>query len=249
MRGIYEAYAPIYRRINQGAWSEYLARWTLDWLHTRGIVTGRAIDWGCGDGAAAVHFAQAGWRVVGIDRSRAMLRLAQHRPQPADMLSWREGDLCRGWIDQPADVATAFYDTLNYLTSVADLQAGWRTLAQSIVRGGYIIIDVNTSYEYETAWNGRYLITADTEDVFVLNRLHYAAATRLATGRITWFAREAEADLWQRGSETHRQRGHSDEEILTAITQAGLTLVERRTPQHEPPHPTATRLIYIAQKE
>ncbi|HEX6289967.1 MAG TPA: class I SAM-dependent methyltransferase [Herpetosiphonaceae bacterium] len=249
MRGIYEAYAPIYRQMNQGAWSERMARWTLGWLAARGVAEGRVVDWGCGDGAAAVSFAQAGWHVQGIDRSRAMLALARRRPQPAGRIAWHEADLCSAPVEQPGELATAFYDTLNYLTSIADLGTAWRTLARSIVRGGYVIADVNTPYEYTTAWTGQYVITADRDDLLVLNRLRYAADTRLATGRIIWFAREAASDIWQRGSETHRQRAHSDDEMLAAIEQAGLKLVERRTPQDEPPHPAATRLIYIAQKE
>ena len=248
MRGIYEAYAPVYQQINQGAWSEYLARWTLDWLRGHGIVSGQIVDWGCGEGAAAARFAEAGWQVCGVDRSRAMLDLARRRAQPPG-IDWRAGDLCGAPLDLTCDVATAFYDTLNYLTSVADLQAAWRTLARSIRQGGYVIADVNTPYEYETAWRGQYVITADTDDALVLNRLRYAASSRLATGRIIWFARDAATDLWTRGTEMHRQRAHSDAELIAAITEAGLTLVERCTPQREPPQPTTTRLIYIAQKE
>lgn len=250
MQGIYAAYAPIYLRINQGAWSERLARWTLDWLCERGIVAGRVVDWGCGDGAAAVLFAEAGWQVQGIDRSRQMLVLARGRRQPPGIV-WREGDLCRESappIDPPGDVATAFYDTLNYLTSVEDLQVGWQTLARSIRPGGVVIADLNTPYEYETAWRGQYAITADTEDVLVSNHLRYAADVRIATGRITWFVRDVDSDLWQQGAETHRQRAHSDDEIVAALEGAGLELVGRYTPQNLPPHPAATRLIYVARR-
>ena len=250
MQGIYAAYAPIYLRINQGAWSERLARWTLDWLRERAIVGGRVVDWGCGDGAAAVHFAEAGWQVQGLDRSRQMLALARRRQQPPGII-WREGDLTREDaqpVDPLGDIATAFYDTLNYLTTIEDLQAGWWTLARSIRPGGFVIADLNTPYEYETAWRAQHEITADTEDVLVLNQLRYAADVRIATGRITWFVRDAASDLWQQGSETHRQRAHSDDEVIAAIEGAGLELVGRYTPQNEPPQPTSTRLIYVARR-
>lgn len=250
MQGIYEAYAPIYRRINQSAWSERLACWTLDWLRAQGIAAGRVVDWGCGEGAAAVFFAEAGWQVQGIDRSPSMLALARRRDQPPG-IDWREGDLCRESappVDPPGDVATAFYDTLNYLTTVADLEAGWRTLARSVRPGGWIIADVNTLYEYKTAWRGQYVITADSDDMLVINHLRYADDVRIATGQISWFAREATGDLWRQGAETHRQRAHSDDEMVAAIEQAGLELIGRYTAHDEPPQPTTTRLIYVAHR-
>jgi SAM-dependent methyltransferase len=250
MQGIYAGYAPIYRQIDQGAWSEGMARWTLAWLQQRGIVAGRLVDWGCGDGAAALLFAQSGWQVIGVDRSSAMLALARERQQPPGII-WRAGDLCREStlpFEEPALVATAFYDTLNYLTTVADLAAGWRTLARSVQSGGWIVADVNTAYEYASAWRGQYVVTADREDLLVINHLRYASESRIATGRIIWFVRDAGGDLWRRGSETHRQRAHSDDEIVAAIEQAGLTLIERSTPHGEPPQPTTTRLIYVARR-
>lgn len=245
MPGIYESYAPIYRRIGQGAWSEWMARWTLGWLAARGIGAGDVVDWGCGDGAAALVFAHAGWRVTGIDFSAAMLALARQR---STAITWRHGDLRSTRLDQPAQLATAFYDTLNYMASLDDLEASWRTLANTIESGGYVVADMNTPHEYETIWDGRYVITADTEHALVINRLRYAPGSRLARGRVVWFVREADRNEWRRGAELHIQRAHTDAEIVASITQAGLTLVERRTPQGDAPSETATRSVYIARK-
>ncbi len=242
---MYDSYAPIYRLINQGAWSERMARWTIGWLRERGVTHGRVIDWGCGDGAAGVVFAQAGWAVTGIDRSERMIQLARARDSRID---WRGGDLTQGADVAPGTLATAFYDTLNYLPSIVALRAGWRTLAASVTHGGYIVADVNTPYEYASGWNDRYVITADTDDALVLNRLRYDPAPQLAQGRIIWFAREGHSDVWQRGEETHTQRAHTDEEMVAAIAAAGLRLIARLTPQGKPPTLTATRLIYIARK-
>lgn len=221
-----------------------MARWTIEWLRTRGITTGHVIDWGCGEGTAAAVFAAAGWRVTGVDRSDQMLSLArQHHRQ----IDWRKGDLRDTRLDQTGTLATAFYDTLNYLTTLVDLQAAWRTLADSIRSEGHVIADVNTPYEYASAWDGRYTITADREDVLVLNRLRYNPDTGIATGRIIWFA-TSDGETWQRGSEMHLQRAHTDGEMCQAIDQAGLTLIDRTTPQGDPPSATSTRVIYIARK-
>jgi hypothetical protein len=117
-----------------------------------------------------------------------------------------------------------------------------------VTHGGYVVADVNTPYEYESGWNDRHAITADTDDALVINRLRYDSQTRLGQGRIVWFARESGVDEWRRGEETHTQRAHTDEEIVGAIAAAGLRLVARLTPEGEPPTLTATRLLYIARK-
>lgn len=249
MPAMYDTYAPIYDRIGQGAWSARMARWTLAWLARHAVPPGRAVDWGCGDGTAALSFAAEGWAVQGIDVAPAMLRLAEARAAAAGVAArWQQGDLRRTEIAEPAQLATAFYDTLNYLASLDDLRAGWRMIALSLAPGGYAVADVNTPYEYASAWTGQHTITADSEDAFVVNRLRYNARTGLARGRIVWFARVDGADEWRRGAETHLQRAHTDAEIADAIAAAGLRLLERHTPHGATPSATSTRLIYIAQK-
>ncbi len=226
-----------------------MVAWTLGWLRGHGIETGSVVDWGCGDGTAAVLFASAGWSVQGIDRSPPMLELAQRRARAARLsINFQLGDLRQTQVAQPALLATAFYDTLNYLTSADDLAAGWRMIAHSLEPGGYAIADVNTPYEYASAWTGQHTITADSDDVFVMNRLRYNGRSGIARGRVVWFAREAGSDEWLRGAETHVQRAHTDLELVTAIEQAGLSLLERHTPSGFEPSATATRLIYIAKK-
>ncbi len=249
MPNMYQAYAPIYQHIGQGAWSERMAAWTLDWLGQHGIKAESVVDWGCGDGAAAVLFARSGWYVRGIDHSPAMLELARQRATAAHLpITFQLGDLRVTEVDQPALLATAFYDTLNYLTTADDLAAGWRMIARSIKPGGYAVVDVNTAYEYASAWTGQYAVTADSDDVLVVNRLRYNARSGIARGRVIWFARKADSDQWVRGAETHVQRAHTDVEMVSAIEQAGLSLLERHTPDGSEPSATATRLIYVAYK-
>jgi hypothetical protein len=135
------------------------------------------------------------------------------------------------------------------MVSLDDLRLAWATIARALAPGGYAVADVNTPYEYASAWTGQHTITADSDEVFVVNRLRYNARTGLARGRIVWFARVAGTDEWQRGAETHLQRAHTDAELAEAIADAGLRLLERHTPHGAAPGATSTRLIYIAQKE
>lgn len=242
-----DEYAAICERIGADSWSASVAAWTINWLAARNIAPADMIDWGCGTGAAARTFAAHGWRVTGIDVSDAMLALARKHTLPDRSVEWRKGDLRQPVDVQPATLATAFYDTLNDLADPADFRAAWRTIAATLVPGGYAIVDLQTPYAYATEWRGQPVMMADTDDVLALNRLRYNARSGLARRHIVWFAREAD-DHWRRGAETHVQRAHTDDEVAAAIVEAGLTLVERQTPQGAAPTATATRLIYVAQK-
>src|SRR5262252_2705413 len=48
-------------------------------LRARGTRRGHLVEVGCGSGISAQHFAASGYRVTGIDRSAAMIRLARQR--------------------------------------------------------------------------------------------------------------------------------------------------------------------------
>ncbi len=239
---MYEAYAPMYDRIGQAAWSVRMAAWTLDWLQAHHAHITRVADFGCGTGAAARVFAAAGLTVLGVDCSAAMLAQAQ----PHAGVELISGDIREVVLSPPVDLVTAFYDTLNYLPTYTDLVTAWQRIADAMVVGGYVVVDVNTVTTYAEGWNERDEIISDTDDVFVLNRLQFEALQRIGTGRIMWFVRDG--DTWEGHEEVHIQRAHTNEELRQAITQAGLTIVDRRTPANEPPPDDAPRVIYVAQK-
>lgn len=241
---MYKDYAAVYARIGQAAWSVRMAAWTLDWLALHGIEVQRVADFGCGTGAAAQVFASAGKHVIGVDCAPAMLDQARAHGQGT--IEWLAGDIRTVELAATVDLVVAYYDTLNYLLTIDDLLAVWQTAARALRPGGYAVVDVNTSAAYATDWNDRDTITADRDDLFVLNRLSYRAVTRIGTGRIVWFVREG--DDWIRHEEEHHQRAHSDAEIVEAATRAGLRLIERTTPSGAAVDEQTLRLIYIFQK-
>ena len=55
------------------------APWILDILHQSGVTDGLVVDLGCGSGIWARELADAGYKVLGIDISPAMIKIAQQR--------------------------------------------------------------------------------------------------------------------------------------------------------------------------
>ena len=143
------------------------------------------------------------------------------------------------------DLATCFYDSLNYLTGDGDLELVFESVARLLRPGGHLVFDMNTQAEYST-WDERDVVTYDGRDYLVYNRLDYDADTRLATGRIVWFVREIER--WWRGEETHIQRAWDDGEVSAALARAGLELAARLGPDGAEAGSDAPRVMYVAQR-
>lgn len=142
------------------------------------------------------------------------------------------------------DLATCFYDSLNYLLDDGDLDRVFAGVAAALRPGGYLIFDLNADAEYAT-WDERDVVTYDGRDCMVYNRLSYDPAMRLGTGRIVWFVREIER--WWRGEETHVERAWADAEVVAALAGAGLALVDRLAPSGGRASEDAPRVVYIAQ--
>lgn len=233
---IYEAYAPIYDAIGQDAFGLRMVAWTLDCLAARGERPARVLDLACGTGSVALALAAAGCQVVGVDRSAAMLTIAHGKARDAGAdVAFVEADIrhlttdsedagSRSAVVGPSsvDLATCFYDSLNYLTEDGDLEWVCAGVAAALRPGGWFVFDMNTEAEYEL-WDERDVVTYDGPDCLVYNRLDYDMQARLATGRIVWFVREIER--WWRGEETHIERAWSDAEVRAALVSAGLETV------------------------
>ena len=254
---MYDAYAAVYDAIGHGRFSARMATWVLEWLQAHSTAPKRVLDLACGTGDAALVFAAAGCDVLGVDRSRPMLEIARGKARDAGQaIEFVEGDIrelastftrlhIQTFERSAFDLATCFYDSLNYLTGDGDLDRVFAGVAAALRPGGYLIFDINTSDEYLT-WDERDVVTYDGRDCLVYNRLSYDPDTRLGTGEIVWFVREIER--WWRGEETHTERAWSDAEIASALVDAGLELIERLTPDGAPALDDAPRVVYVARR-
>jgi SAM-dependent methyltransferase len=80
---------------------------------TSGLVTGSALDAGCGEGAEAILLASAGWQVTAVDISTEALSRAAERASaiglPPERVHWVEADLGVWEPDLQFDLVTTHY--------------------------------------------------------------------------------------------------------------------------------------------
>ncbi len=250
---MYSSYAHIYEAIGQGSFAEELVEHILADLPTS---PEHALDLACGTGAASFVLAARGATVVGVDRSPAMLAIAEAKARDRNVpVHFLEADLLRLPVaaDGPLapasfDLITCLYDSLNYLLNDNDLHTVCAAASTLLRPGGRFVFDLNTEAEF-LSWGDDEddQVVHDAGGIFVYNRLSYKANQRRASGRIVWLVRDTN-ERWWRDEEIHVERAWYDAEVLNALADNGLRLLARRTPRWEPADAHAPRVVYCAER-
>ena len=193
------------------------------------------LEIGCGTGAHAVELAELGFDVAGVDMSEGMLEAAEARrsslrPELAAKLEFAHGDARSVRLGRKFDAVISLFHVMSYQTSNADLAAAFATAREHLEPGGVFVFDCwygpavlrqwpavtrkNLSDEAtEVARTAEPVIHA-TENVVDVNY------TVIVTDKLT----RASETL----RETHRMRYLFTPEIESALSTAGMTLVDSR---------------------
>lgn len=222
----YEVLATLYDVAGWGAFSERMADRVFPLAAKHGLSEIRHIvDVACGTGIAAAKFAEAGYCVTGVDRSPQMLAQARKRVAGAGLreVTLVEADMCDFALNEPVDLVTCMYDSLNYLLEMADLAAAFRCAAATLRDDGLYIFDMNTIFGLAEQWGSRDFIRGDTDDWFIVGRTRWDHESSINTLIFHGFIRRGQ--LWERFTETHVQRGYSVAKIRALLERAGLTVL------------------------
>jgi SAM-dependent methyltransferase len=187
-------------------------------LRRRGPARGLVIDLGCGSGILSEQVAAAGYEVLGIDVSPAMLELARGRVPNGRFVV---GSLFTAELP-PCVAVAAVGEALNYLFDAGNtrraLERLFRRVAAALCPGGLFVGDA--AGPGRVVGRGPVLRHAQGDDWAVLVRSEEDRRRRLLTRDITSFRKVGE--LYRRDREVHRQRLLPPEELATDLRAAGL---------------------------
>jgi 2-polyprenyl-3-methyl-5-hydroxy-6-metoxy-1,4-benzoquinol methylase len=248
--GIYEGFAPFFAKGNYPAYSQRVAGVLPSLLQELRCKPHDILDVACGEGTFAVAMAKQGYRVVAIDQSAAMLKLARQRAKREGVgVNFRQQEMQNLTFEQQFDLVTCWYDSLNYLLDLNDVRATFSGVARALRPTGLFMFDVNTIYRLSLLAR-RYacVVERETIDVFQVHRHTYDVERNIATFHIIGFAKEN--GHWKRVEEVHRERGYTSEALRMCLQDARLreracweNLQERRSPT-----PKSRRLYFVVQK-
>ncbi|HEY8446477.1 MAG TPA: class I SAM-dependent methyltransferase [Thermomicrobiales bacterium] len=228
----YSRYAEVYDKIGQRVFGEHIAEATLAWLSERGVQPRRIADLACGTGAATLVFAAIGATVYGVDRSPEMLAVAAKVMTDAGLsVEWLCQDIRDLCLPEPVDLATCFFDSVNYLTEDGDLPRFFARVHHALVPGGYFVFDLNTRRRLADAWGDACIIAADREDLFGIYRSWFDPATDLSPLQLTFFVRDdsqPSESCWVRFDEEHVERAYALADVAAWLADAGFDVVDVR---------------------
>lgn len=97
------------------------------------------LEVGCGNGRIASRLGAQGFRVSGIDCSRAMIEEAQ---KISDQVEWIEADVRNFSLGKKFQLITFPFDGLQHLLSIKDIGSGLDCIGNHLDQNGRFVVDV-----------------------------------------------------------------------------------------------------------
>jgi SAM-dependent methyltransferase len=187
-------------------------------------VRGRVVDLGCGSGVWARALTDAGYEVLGIDVSAAMLRRARRN---APRARWRRASLFRAALP-PCGAVTAIGECVSYAFDRAAgpsaLERLFRRVHAALAPGGVFVFDVLEPGQL--APGAVRHVHREGDDWATLVDATEDPRRRVLTRRITSFRRVGAR--WRRGREIHRVRLYERTTLRRALARTGFAVRELR---------------------
>jgi SAM-dependent methyltransferase len=249
----YDRYAALYDSSGQVRFALLVDTYLQEVLARHPVSGQRMLDLACGTGTLALCMADAGWHTVGLDLSPAMIDQAQAKAAggtPVGSARFVVGDMRHireVFAPSSFNLVTCTYDSLNYMTSEADLLACFESAAYALCPGGLFIGDMNTRHFLEFEWGE--CVVRELEGFVQIEQSYFDPDTAISTMVLTGFVGNDD-DGYERFDELHVERAYPPELVEALLTRAGLTIEARYDSfTTSPPGPQAQRIFWIARRD
>ena len=225
MQAYYKADLAYIHDVGYGDYALKSALGILNILNQNHIPEGLIVDLGCGSGLSALEFTKAGYRVLGIDISEAMISLARTRvSQP--QAEFRVASLFTTDIPQ-CKVVTSIGECLNYLfdpdNNVQLLIQLFERTYKALMPGGLFIFDIA---EPGQVGNNSQHFTEGPDWIVLIEKEENSEQSTLTRRIIT--LRQV-GDKYTRDDEVHHMHLYRSTDIAHKLRQVGFKVQTMRS--------------------
>ncbi len=162
---------------------QYWRKLLLQAVSERNLKVRTLIDLMCGTGNSTIPWIRrAGWSVVGVDGSAAMLRQARKK---SDRIRWYCQDIRKLRLSKRAEAVTCHGDALNHVLSPEALQQVFHRVAGVLNPNGLFLFDISTEHWFRWLHERDKLWTIGKNYMMASNR--YDPKRRIVEFRQLWF--------------------------------------------------------------
>lgn len=245
----YSYFAAVYDELTENVEYSRRADYICSLLSENGINGGLLLDLACGTGSMSIEMSKRGFDVTGIDLSEEMLCEAQSK-------AYEQGEqilfLCQDMrsIDLYGTIGCAVctLDSLNHLTSQADLLKAFKNVSLFLEDGGIFIFDMNTPYKHRE-------ILGNNAFVYELDGLFCVWQNSLLndgkTVEISLDFFESEDGInYCRYSESFSEKAYESEIVKNLLNEAELEFVaEYKELTHDAPDEKTERTVFVTRRK
>lgn len=178
----YNEFAYFYDEFNGAADYDALFAYIQNELAAHGVTEGILADLGCGTGDLTLMLTQAGYDVIGIDRSEEMLSVLREKADELGLtgkLLLLQQDLLELDLYGTIRAAVSTFDTFSHIGPRDRFEQAIRNAAYFMEKGGVFVFDLNTPYKHQ------HILAGQTFDLEAEDALcHWTNQYDEATGRV-----------------------------------------------------------------
>ncbi|MGN0804893.1 MAG: class I SAM-dependent DNA methyltransferase [Candidatus Coproplasma sp.] len=198
-------------------WSQYL----LNKLKSCGeLYTG--LDIGCGNGYFTRAFNKAGYKTDGVDISPTMLTVAREKSAKEGVrCEFLLGDITKLKVIRRVDFCTAINDCINYVPKT-QLKKAFSKVYSALNAQGVFLFDISSQNKIKNVLGDNIFGDAGEDISYIWFNEQTEDGVKM---ELTFFVR-GENGQYRRYDETHYQYAHSEDEIISALKEAGFKRIE-----------------------
>ncbi len=185
------------------------------------------LDLGCGTGGHALLLSEKGYHVTGVDRSAAMLAIAEEKKTGINAsVEFERGDISTINLNKRFDVAIAMFAVMGYQTANDELERALNNVWKHLKPNGLLIFDAwfGPAVIRQQPQDKVLIVDADDSTIFRYTRPELDILTH--TVRVNFSVLQIRGDtVLDRVEETHKMRFFFPKELEFVLAKTGYQLI------------------------